>query len=305
MNPAHLYDSPVGALYTHLDAYPEFRSPLSPDDEERASAEFHLAAIRRLSRGNPVVVLTFDWENPGQDGGWESDLAEIEADDRELWLSYVEEPEVEDCVIMHAFLTTMAPDDRRLAALTRRTADGNLSVTVTDPNLNWIARPNEQCVALYTFDPENLSLLQVVEDEIRAKWQIQTEREPLLDLAAVTAAFDERRSSWERAGITVRTGPQYRSLDGERIAILDRMPADPRTVDWFLIGLACGNSEASVIVYDTGTCDVAIDLDTDDPDGDVFRERRQGPGSHDLRAVAAVFDRVAAALQHGKTHAPG
>lgn len=296
LDPPHGYDAPEGALYTHLHACPEFRSPLSPDEEARASAEFHQEALRRLARGRPITVITFDWEWEGDGGGSETTLVEIPSQERDLWVSYVEDPEDTDRTITHAFRTEMRVDDPRVVALVDRVAVGNVAATFTAHDLSWVARPNEECMALNSFIREDLEILEAVELEIWAKWGIHRERRALLDLAEVVAEFEERRPAWEQSGVTVDTGPQFRSWDGDRIDILSELPADLSSVDWFLVGFASRSAEATVIVFDTGTCQVMIDPDPDDPDADTIFEYREQPGSHDLDAVVATFERVVASL---------
>lgn len=296
LDPPHLYDAPEGVLYTHLHAHPEFRSPLSPADEGRVSAEFHREALWRLARGRPVTVLTFEYEAGVEYEQVGPEIVEISDQDRDPWVSYIEDPDDEDRVVVHVFRTDMAADDARLFALVDRAAEGNVGITFTCHDLTWVARPYEECMALYSFEREDLAILEGVESEVWARWGIHQGREPLLDLGQVAAEFERRLPIWKQAGVTVNTGPQYRSWDGDRIEILDDLPSDLTSVDWFLVGLEANAADATVIVFDTGTCQVMIAPDSEDPDADMIFEYRQHPGSHDLAAVMATLDRVVAAL---------
>lgn len=294
---------PSGALADHLDAYPDFRCPLSQSEERLASAEFHAEAIRRLAVDETgVILMTFDWEwtyhLDGEHGQQTSQLAGLL--DREPWLSLISEPEdEEDTVVTHVFMTPLALDDLRLAQVWNQTANGEASVLVTNPSLEWLAWPIEEHLNVLAFNPDTLTRAREVEQDTWSRWGIMGDRQALLDLAEVSAYFEKRRDDWERRGVRPTMGPQYRHWKDGQVDVQFTLPDDLTNTDWFFIRLSSASAEASVVVYDTGTCTVlpCANNEADDDALDALIGRsHQHAGELDLAGIIAVFEEVVDAL---------
>ena len=289
--------APEGSVYDHRHAHPDFRSPLSSDEEADASVEFHAAVIEWLADGRPVTLLTFDVESE-----WDGDYAyQVSALDglleREPLLSVIDEQHDDGTSVIHVFISTIGADDLRLPEVWAKTANGDAPVLVVGPEMQWLARPHVECVAVNTFVDADLESLREVERETWDRWGVPHDRVALLDLARVTAYFLGRRDTWRRAGVQVVTGPQYRVWrDGEFDHIADTLPADLSQTDWFLVGLESAAGEATVIVHDSGTCTVQLDRDTADEDSEMVFEYREHAGSLDFDGVVGVLERVVGTL---------
>lgn len=101
-------ESPEGAAYDHRHAHPQFRDPLFSTEGVDASVEFHAAVIERLATGQPVTLMTFDFE-----WEWEGELGrEVSTLDgllkRDPLLSMLEEPQDDEGLVvqhLHWFST--------------------------------------------------------------------------------------------------------------------------------------------------------------------------------------------------------
>lgn len=234
-DPHHRGPKPAGALDDHLDAYPDFRCPLSQNEELLASTEFHADAIRRLAGAAvSIILMTFDWEwtyHPdGEHGEHTSQLAALL--DREHWLSLISEPDDdEQTVVTHVFMTPLELADRRLGQIWNQTAGGEATVLVTNPSLDWLAWPIEEHLNLLTFDPEALERARTAKQATWSGWGIAEDREASLDLAEVSAYFHKRRDGWEHEGVRVTMGPQYRHWKDGQVDVQFTLPEDLTNTD--------------------------------------------------------------------------
>lgn len=289
--------SPGDSVYDHRHAHPEFRSPLSSDEEAEARVEFHAAVIERLANGRPVTLMTFDVESE-----WAGDHAyQVSALDglleREPLFSMIEEEHDDGTSVNHVFISPIGADDPRLREVWSKTANGKTHVLVVGPGMEWLARPHVECVAVHTFVAADLEVLRQVERDTWDRWGVPHDRVALLDLARVEAYLTARREAWRRGGVQVVTGPQYRVWrNGEYDHITDALPADLSQTDWLLVGLESETAEATVIVHDSGTCTVQLDADTTDEDTELVFEYREHAGSIDFDGVVDVFERVVGTL---------
>ena len=298
---------PDGAVRGRRDAYPLFRCPLSADEVLQISGEFHHAVVSRLAGGEPLTVVTFDYELTFA-GEIEYRRFDTVPDlDRDPWLSLTEEPEDDDPdppTITHLFHTELTPTDPRLAVILARAAVGDSPVTITDRNLNWIAIPHEETMTVISYDPKDLDVLVEAQQATRARWGVDQPFAALIDLAEVTAYFNERRASWARAGVQVVAGPEYRTWTNDGLGVTHDLPDDLGTVDWFRIELETLTSRATIVVHDTGTCSVSIDIDVENPDDpedieyEILNQAAQHAGHLDLPGVLATMERVATAIAH-------
>ncbi len=289
--------APEGTVYDHRHAHPEFRDPLSSDEGIDASVEFHAAVIERLATGRPVTLMTFDfeWEWEGQPGREVSALDGLL--ERDPLLSMLEEPQDDEGAVTHVFISHIGADDPRLREVWRKTAEGETPVLVVGPEMEWLARPHEECVAVHSFVGADLDVLREVERETWDRWGVPQDRIAGLDLARVEAYFTAGREVWRHEGVRVVTEPQYRVwCDGEVDHIAHALPADLRQTDWFLVALESDTAQAQVIVHDSGTCTVQLDPDTTDEDSELLFEHRGHAGSLDFDGVVGVFERVVASL---------
>jgi hypothetical protein len=136
--------------YDHRHAYPEFRNPLSVAEGIHASAEFHGAVIKRLAAGEPITLMTLDYENEWQ-GKRVYETSSLDGlFTRELAGSITEpfeEGDVDaDKWTVHVFITKVAVEDQRLDQVWAKTSNGSEPLLVVGPNQNWLARPSEECV---------------------------------------------------------------------------------------------------------------------------------------------------------------
>lgn len=296
------YDAPGGCAYDHRHAHPEFRNPLSDEDGTRATAEFHRAVIDRLAGDQPVTLMTFDYESEwqGQHQYAASSLGGLF--DRELAWSIAEPPEEDDPdpdqLTIHTFITQVDTGDPRLEQVWAETCQGSEPLLVTGPELRWLARPHEECVAVHSFDEADIETLRSVQRETWDRWNVPQERFPNLDLARVASYFENHRGAWEESGVRVATEPQYRTwLNQYDLAgIVHALPSDLSLTDWFLTGLESDTAKATLIVHDSGTCSVQLDPDVNDEDTEMIFEYRDRAGSIEFDGVVATFERVVATL---------
>lgn len=290
---------PDGALNDHRDAYPDFRCPLSREEERHAGIDFHRDAIRRLAGAETsIIVMTFDWEwirlTDGETGYQGSPIAGLF--DREPWLSVISDPEDdEETDIAHVFMSNVELTDPRLNEVWEKTATNEAFVLVTTPALDWLAWPIEEHLNLLAFDDATLALVREVERETWTSWGIEEGREASLDLVGVAAYVEGRLAEWERQGVTVANGPQYRCWEGDEIRIHRALPVDLSRTDWFYIVLKGVSAEADVTVHDTGTVDVYPSAEDEALEALLWRDR-QHAGELDLAGVSAVLERVAGTL---------
>lgn len=297
-------------FYEHLHAHPDFRDPLSSEDDIRASAQFHAAVVTQLADGSPLTFVTFDYENRWDGETFQSQSGLTGHFDREFVGTILEpiedDDDPDDESKIHAFISTLEPDDARLRRIWQETAQGAEPLTVTNAELTWLARPYEECVALHSCDADDLETLRTVQAQTWSRWGIPAKRQPFIDLAAVSSYFEDRREAWAGDGVHVVTGPQFRTWSDPDTfdSIMDALPEDLSLTDWFLIGLESATAEATLIVHDTGACTVYLDPDTNDEDSETIFEDRGRAGSLDFEGVAAVMERVVATLKGNTDPSP-
>jgi hypothetical protein len=296
------YNAPDGVAYDHRHAHPEFRDPLSSEDGVKASAEFHGAVIERLAAGRPVTLMTFDYESEWQ-GQREYETSSLDGlFNRVLAWSITEPPEEGDVdpdkLTVHVFITQVDVDDSRLDEVWANTSNGSEPLLIVGPDLNWLAQPHEECVAVNSYDPADIETLRAVERDTWDRWGVAEQRFAQLDLTQVAAFFESRREAWKDNGVRVATEPQYRTWlnHNDMAGIVEVLPVDLSLTDWFLIGLESDTAEVTLIVHDSGACTVQLDPDLNDEDAEMIIEYRGRAGSVDFDGVLDVFERVVATL---------
>lgn len=305
-HPRYLNGIPDSAFSDHRHAYPDFRCPLSAAEEIEANRAFQRDVIARLAgTETDIVMVTFDWhwaeyDDVRSERLERSGIADVV--DREWWASAILDPEeldevenADEVATADLYFSHVPLTDPQLEQVWDQTATENAVVLFTNPTLDWLVRPEGQCVGVATFNTADLDRLKAAEHASGERWGIEEGREPLLDLAEVAAYVEGRRAEWGRRGVTVTEGPQYRCWDGDDIYIRESLPTDLAATDWFFVELANDDDEVTVTVHDTGTCDVAVFTEDEALEATLSRDR-QHAGALDLRGVGAVLEGVASAL---------
>ena len=307
-HPGWLTQLPSAAYSDHRHAYPEFRNPLGSEEGLEASRVFHRDVIRRLAaEETQLLLVTLDvvsvWHEDGVRHEWrDEETAGAVTFDREEWLEMIldleefEETNGEDYAVAHAFVSAVGIDDPRLEALWAETAAGE-RVLVTNTGLDWIARPNEECVSVAAFAPSVLDALRAAEQASYERWGIPARRDPVVDLAEVAAHIATSSAEWSRRGVEITTGPQYRCWDEDTTHIESTPPADWGDADWIHLEMSGPAADAMVTVHDTGTCDILpLVEDEDAAIGQILARRRGHAGELDESGLVAALEHVVATL---------
>jgi hypothetical protein len=84
---------------------------------------------------------------------------------------------------VHVFVTQIESDDPRLSQVWEKTVDGTGGVLIAGPDLDWLASPDGECMAVDSFDETDIATLRTVERETWDRWGVPQERVAHLDLA--------------------------------------------------------------------------------------------------------------------------
>ena len=101
---------------------------------------------------------------------------------------------------------------------------GDFPVTVTSRAVRWIAIPQEETITVISWDREDAQHLVDAQQATQARWGVDQPCAARIDLAEVTAYFNERRGSWARAGVQVVAGPEYRTCTNDGLGVTHDLP---------------------------------------------------------------------------------
>lgn len=283
--------SPLGVEgdeYRHFDGVPFFRSPLTARESRSAALEFHERALRALcGPDGELLVVTFRWQPDPDDRS-----ALVGGGDP--WLVWGTEPE-EQAGRTALLVERTNVSDPRVRSLLKAQWDEVHDGWFVSPNLRWKADTHSaSCFGVLSGSASDFDAVERAKGEVWARWGIESDRQPSIDLRDVVEGLETRFVDWSRSGVKV-SGLRFFAWDPQRLqrTTLDALPADPSDVDGLAFTLRRGKRSGDFFIYDTGMVSLHTDPDEDDPNGDTYGEFTGDTGRHALAELLARADQFA------------